>query len=329
MPANLTPEYLEADRRFRLAKTGPEKVEALELMLAVIPKHKGTEKLQADIKRRLSKLRGEMQKKGGPKRAHLFSVDRQGAGQVLLVGPPNSGKSSLLAALTNALPEVADYPFATRRPLPGMMAFENIKIQLVDLPPISPGLTEGWVYSIVRNGDLLMMVLDLQASGLLEETEMLLGELERARLRPGNWPSWKEPDAGGFWQKRALMIGNKAEGSVAQGSMEILRGLYRDRFSLVAVSALTGEGLDKIPAQTFQLLEIVRVYTKTPGKEPSLQEPVVLDQGSTVLDLAAAIHKDFRYQLKYARIWGPGKYDGQRVERDYVVQDGDVIELHA
>jgi len=328
MPANLTPQYLEAERRFRIAKTGPEKIEALEEMLAVIPKHKGTEKLQADIKRRLSKLRGEMQRKGGPQRAYLFSVDRQGAGQVVLVGPPNSGKSSLLASLTHALPEVADYPFSTRRPLPGMMAFENVRIQLVDLPPIAQDQTEGWVYSIIRNADLLMLVLDLQAPDLLEQTEILLAELEKARILAGDWPSKMEPDERGFWRKRAVLIGNKAEGRPARENREALAELYGQKLPFLAVSALTGEGLPELPAKAFQLLGIVRIYTKTPGKEPSFQEPVVLEKGSTVLGVAAAIHKDFRHRLKYARIWGQGKYDGQRVERDYLVQDGDVVELH-
>jgi ribosome-interacting GTPase 1 len=328
MPANLTPMYLEAERRFRLAKTGPEKVQALEEMLAVIPKHKGTEKLQADIKRRISKVRGEMQKKGGAKRVYLFSVDRQGAGQVVLAGPPNSGKSSLLAALTHALPEVADYPFSTRKPLPGMMVFENIKIQLVDLPPITPNLTEGWVYSIIRNADLLMLVVDLQASDLLEQTDMVLEELQKVRIRPGDWPSRNEPDENGYWQKRALLVGNKAEGNGAQENFRTLSGLYEGRFAPMAASTLSGEGLDRIPAKAFERLDIIRIYTKSPGEEPSLDEPVILEKGSTVLKVAEAIHKDFKHQLKYARIWGRGKYDGQRVEHDYVVQDKDVIELH-
>jgi ribosome-interacting GTPase 1 len=327
VPANLTPEYLEAEKRFRLAKTVPEKMEALEEMLAVIPKHKGTEKLQADIKRRLSKLRGEMRRKGGPQRAYLYTVDRQGAGQVALVGPPNSGKSSLVASLTNALPEVADYPFSTRKPLPGMMSFEDVQIQLVDLPPIAPGLTEGWVYSIVRNADLLLLVVDLQASDLLEQTEELIFELERARVLVGNWPSRREPDEQGRWRKRGLLVGNKAEGG-ARALRELLEDLYGQRFPILAVSTLTGEGLEELPGRIFEQLDLVRIYTKSPGREPSFGEPVVLERGSTILEVAEAIHKDFRHQLRYARIWGKGKYEGQRVERDYVVQDRDVVELH-
>ena len=212
--------------------------------------------------------------------------------------------------------------------MPGMMPFENIKIQLVDLPPISRNLTEGWVYSIIRNADLLMLVIDLQAADLLELTDMLLEELEKARIRPGDWPSRKEPDENGYWQKRALLIANKAEGKRAQENLQALDELHEGRFAPVAVSVVTGEGLDRIPAETFEGLEIIRVYTKTPGQEASLNEPVVLPRGSTVLEVAEAIHKDFKHQLKYARIWGQGKYDGQRVERDSIMQDGDVIELH-
>ena len=172
MPANLTPQYLDADKRFRQAKNAAEKISALEDMLALIPKHKGTEKMQADLKRRLSKAREEAQKKGkAGARGNTYHVPREGAGQVVLVGPPNSGKSTLLAMLTNAIPEVGDYPFTTRKPLPGMMDFENVKIQLVDLPPIAPEWTEGWVYALIRNAELVLVLVDLASDdvrGLLE-----------------------------------------------------------------------------------------------------------------------------------------------------------------
>jgi hypothetical protein len=244
------------------------------------------------------------------------------------VGPPNSGKSSLLAALTHAVPEIADYPFSTRKPLPGMMSFENVQIQLVDLPPIARGQTEGWVFSVIRNADLALLVLDLQVPDLLEQTEALLEELERARILLGKWPSQREPDENGRWEKRAFMIGTKGEEESAQANLEVLQGLYRESFSVIGVSTLTGKGLEQVPARAFELLEIVRVYTKTPGREPSYHQPVVLAKGSSILEVASEIHKDFRHQLRYARIWGHGKYDGQRVERDHVVQDQDVVELH-
>ena len=137
MPANLTPEYLAAEEEFKSAQSHEEKIAALERMLSTVPKHKGTEKLQADIKRRLSRERKEGHKKGGARTVPFWLVKKEGAGQVALIGPPNAGKSSLLAALTNARPEVADYPFTTHAPTPGMMAYENIQVQLIDLPPVS------------------------------------------------------------------------------------------------------------------------------------------------------------------------------------------------
>src|SRR5512135_280512 len=124
MPANLTPDYLAAEREYKAAQSQAEKVAALERMLATLPKHKGTEKLYADLKRRLSQARKDSQKKGAAHSAPFYAVEREGAGQVALVGPPNSGKSSLVAALTHAEPEIAEYPFTTRLPTPGMMPFE-------------------------------------------------------------------------------------------------------------------------------------------------------------------------------------------------------------
>jgi ribosome-interacting GTPase 1 len=128
MPTNLPPEYFEVEKRFREAKSAQEKVEAIEQILAVIPKHKGTDKLRADYKRRLSKFKSKQQtKKITSKRDAAHRVDREGAAQVVLVGAPNVGKSALVGALTNASPEVADFPHTTRMPAPGMMPFENIQ----------------------------------------------------------------------------------------------------------------------------------------------------------------------------------------------------------
>ena|SRR5215471_6222501 len=161
MPANLTPEYLAAEREYKSAQTHVEKIEALERMLARLPKHKGTEKLQADLKRRLSQARKESQKKGGAHTVPFWVVEREGAGQVALIGPPNSGKSKLLCALTHARPEVADYPFTTRLPTPGMMTFENVQIQLVDLPPLAAEFMEPWLPRVIRAAHAAVLVLNL------------------------------------------------------------------------------------------------------------------------------------------------------------------------
>jgi ribosome-interacting GTPase 1 len=328
MPANLTPQYLDADKRFRQAKTAAEKISALEDMLALIPKHKGTEKMQADLKRRLSRAREEAQKKGkAGARGTTYHVPREGAGQVVLVGPPNSGKSTLLATLTNAMPEIGDYPFTTRKPLPGMMDFENIKIQLVDLPPIAPEWTEGWVYALIRNADLVLILVDLASDEVFDQVDRLRSELAMHKIRLLQHASDAGSD-GGDLTKRALLVGNQADAAGAKERGTFLAELYAAEFSVFTVSAAAGTGLETLQRALYDGLEVLRVYTKTPGKKPEHDAPFVLKQGATILDVAEAVHKDLAASLKFARVWGLDTFDGQRVTRDHVVQDGDVIELH-
>jgi ribosome-interacting GTPase 1 len=326
MPANLPPQYFDAEKRFREAKTTTEKVAALESMLAIMPHHKGTDKLRADLRRRLSKLRDEQEHRRGGNRAALFSVKREGAGQVALVGIPNAGKSQLVAALTNATPEVADYPFTTQKPQAGMAPFENVQIQLVDLPPLTVEHTEPWTFNIMRGADILLLVLDLSQDPVSElETirEILRGQ--RIILR-GETEEDAEP---GSYIKQWLMVGNKNDLPGAEKNATIFKELYADRFPLSTISAKEGgQQVEALRDRLFTLLDVLRVYSKRPGHEADLNTPVILKQGSTVLDLAKEIHKDFFAKLQYARIWGGGKYDGQRVQRDYILQDGDIIELH-
>jgi len=325
MAANLTPEYLEAEKRFKGAKTTDEKVEALEQMLATIPRHKGTEKLQADLKRRLSKLRAGQQRPPVSRAGLMHRMEKEGAGQVVLVGPPNSGKSQLLRALTRAAPEVAEYPFTTRAPLPGMMVFEDVQIQLVDLPPVHPDFFETWLYQIIRNADAALLVVDLSDPDLLEDLETTLAELRKAKVELG---STAPPNSVGGIGLRTILVGNKLDASGAVEDLEILKELYRDRFPIVQVSANTGEGLEQLRRASFDLLALVRVYTKAPGKKQDLTAPYVLKRGSHLMDLAAMVHHDFLTQLKFARVWGHGRFEGQMVNRDYQLVDKDVIELH-
>ena len=324
MAANLTPEYLEAEKRFKAAKTTDEKVEALEEMLATIPRHKGTEKLQADLKRRLSKLRAGQQRRPVSRAGMMHQVEKEGAGQVVLVGPPNSGKSHLLRCLTRATPEVADYPFTTRAPLPGMMAFEDIQFQLVDLPPVHPDFPETWLYQIVRNADAALLVVDLSDPDLLEDLETTLAELRNAKVELGA----PMPNSVGWVSLKTILVGNKLDATGAVEDLEILKELYGGRFPILQVSANTGAGLDGLRRACFELLDLVRVYTKAPGKKPDLTAPYVLRRGAHLMDLAAMVHHDFLTQLKFARVWGHGRFEGQMVNRDYQLVDKDVIELH-
>ncbi len=325
MPANLTPDYLEAERRFKSAKTTEDKIAALEEMMATIPRHKGTEKMQADLKRRLSKLRAEQARRPASRIGIIHRVEKEGAGQVAMVGPPNSGKSLLVRRLTHAMPEVADYPFTTRVPLPGMMPFEDVQVQLVDLPPVHPDFPESWLYQIIRNADAALLVVDLSDPDLLEDLETTLGQVANAKVQ---LDQAELPNTPGWLRKRTLLVANKIDASGAPEDLEILRDLYGERFVLTRTSAETGEGLETLRQAVFDLLEVIRVYTKAPGKKLERTAPYVLKRGSRLIDLAGHVHQDFLAQLKYARLWREGRFEGQMVNRDHVLEDKDVVELH-
>ncbi|MDR5682636.1 MAG: TGS domain-containing protein [Armatimonadota bacterium] len=331
MPANLTPEYLAAEQRFRQAASPQEKMEALEEMLRTVPKHKGTEKLQADIKRRMARLRQEMTgRRGGARAQPFYHVEREGAAQVAIIGPPNAGKSSLLAALTHASPEVAAYPMTTRAPLPGMMPFENIQIQLVDTPPVCPEFDEGWLYGLIRGSDAAIFVVDCSDDGILYiEDALRLLPANRVYLMPEDAPIEEDPALPRGARKRTLVVANKWDLPDAADNLRILRDLLADRLpgEVLPISAVRGDGLEQLRARVFRMLDLVRVYSKPPGRRPDLAAPFVLRRGATVLDAAELIHKDFADRLKFARLWGQG-YQGQMVGRDHRLADGDVLELH-
>jgi ribosome-interacting GTPase 1 len=325
MPANLTPEYREAEKRYRQARTVPEKIEALELMLAVMPHHKGTDHLRAELRSKIAKLTEEGQRQHGGARANVYSVRKEGAGEVVLLGPPNSGKSQLLAVLTGAAPKVASYPFTTQVPCPAMMPYENVQVQLVDLPPLAAGGTPGWVRPIVRQADLLLLVVDLAADPLAD-LDVVQGELEAMRVEPVASAPPQPPDA---WvvQKRALVVANKLDAPGAADVYELVEEACAGRLPCRAVSAATGAGLEALRRELFERLEVVRVYTRAPGQAVDRTRPFVLHRGETLEDLAEAIHKDWRERLRYALVWGSGKFQGQRVSRTYAPEDGDVVEL--
>lgn len=332
MPTNVTPEYKNAEQRYRQAQTVEEQLEALLEMLATLPKHKGTEKLQADIRRKISAARRELQQRKrsrGHRPAHI--IDRAEGGQTVLVGPPNSGKSLLLARLTNATPVVADYPFATQVPTPGMMPFENVQLQLVDLPPLDPAVTEGWVYEAVKRADLLLLVLDAASDDLLSDYETCVELLARRRMElvpPSARLTGAEVGEPPVGCKIALVVANKMDLPGAETSVELLAELVAGRLPVVRVSALTGAGLEELRRAIFEGLGVIRIYTKAPGRPADRSSPFMLPRGSTVLDAARAVHQDFAQSLKYARIWGGQRFDGQMVGRDHLLEDEDMLEFH-
>lgn len=327
MPTNLPPEYFEVDKLYRAAKTPEEKAEYLEELLGTIPKHKGTDKLRADLRRRLSKLKAQAQtrKKTG-RRDSAFHIEREGAGRVMVVGPANVGKSALVAALTNATPEVADYPYTTQIPIPGMMPIEDITVQLIDTPPISREFIEPQLFNLLRQADLLLLVVDLQTYPI-EQLEETVSVLDEQRIIPHHLKDAYAEDPRRLTFIPLLVLVNKYDDELADEDFEALHELIGETWHLVPVSAATGRNFDHLKQVVFDQLGIVRVYSKPPGEEPDFGAPFVMKKGGNVEELARKVHKDFVKNLKSARVWGSGVHDGQMVGRDYVLKDGDVIEL--
>jgi len=346
MPANVTPEYERAEQRYRQATTDEERLAALQEMLSTVPKHKGTEKMQADIKRRLSQLRKAEQKSAQSKGPDPFHIPKSGAGQVVLVGPPNTGKSSLLAATTNADAKVADYPFTTVVPQPGMWHNEDVQIELVDTPPITPDHVPTGLMGTIRSADLVCVVVEA-GDDTLEQVESALTVLSARGLTlksiPRNVLNASDPA-----QRSGLIVVNKAD-LAGPGAVETLREIYGsagpfDRgnhlnkapseanaersLEVVAVSARTGLGLDDWFKRLWELLAMIRVYSKQPGRPAEMEKPFTLPLGASIADLARQIHRGLVDTMKYARLWGHARFEGQQVHKTELLQDRDIVEIH-
>lgn len=337
MPANLTPAYKEAESHYRRAREPRERLDALKEMLRAIPKHKGTEHLQADIKAKIKELTDELAgpKKGGARTGPATFVRPDGAGQIALVGPPNTGKSSLHVRLTGSHAAVGDYPFTTQYPMPGMMPVRDVAIQLVDLPPIAEEHPIPWITNTLQPADGCLLVVDLGEAGCVQRVVDLLDILRTRKIElVDRWPADGQ-DANEEHDLftivlPTLLVANKSDklGDCAE-ELSILEELAEVSFSFLAVSAHTGDGLDELGGWIFDRLGVVRVYTKIPGKDADMDRPFTVRRGDTVHDVAHLVHRDIAEDLKYARIWGAGGFEAQQVGRDHVVEDGDVLELHA
>jgi ribosome-interacting GTPase 1 len=329
MPANLTPQYLKAEEAYRRATTLEEELKCLQWMLAEIPKHKGTDHLQAAIKAKIAKTKRELEaeKKSG-KKTRSFRIPRQGAGTVVIIGGPNAGKSQLLATLTRATPEIADYPFTTKVPLPGMMPYEDVMIQLIDTPPITADFCEPYMYGLIRSADLVLLMVNLGDDEGIEQCQAVIDRLNQTKTRLARKSYLDENDMG-LWYTQTFLVPNKIDLPEARDRLELLHELVPVDFAEYVISAKTREGLDVLQKAIFEALDIVRVYTKHPAKkDPDLDRPFTLRRGSTLLDLAALIHNDYVKKLKFGRVWGSAVHPGTQVKGDYVLQDKDIVELH-
>jgi hypothetical protein len=330
MAVNLTPQYLEAEAEYKRAQTAEDRLECLKKMWALVPKHKASEKLQAELKTKISDTREEVEReKKHPKKVGVsYKIPRQGAGQVMLLGGPNAGKSRLLTRLTRATPEVAPYPFTTREPHAGMMEWEDVRVQLIDTPPITADYLEAYVSSMVRAADASVLMLDLGDDDGPFAAETVIERLAAVKtVLVGQVPA-DIPDPT-IHHGKTLLVANKSELPGGADRLEIVREMFGQRFTIHVLDAESGRGLEEVRTAIYRMLNVIRVYSKRPGKPADMQSPFTCPAGSTVAQMAELVHRDFADKLKSARIWGTGVFDGQTVTRDHVLQDKDVVELHA
>lgn len=329
MAVNLPPQYHDAEARYQKGKTSEEKLVALREMWVILPKHKASEKVQAILKTKISELTDQIeQEKSGPKKAApgTFKIPKQGAGTVVFLGPPNAGKSLLISKLTKATPTVAPYPFTTREPVPGMMDVEDVRVQLIDLPPITADAYEPFVTDFTRSADAAVLFLDLADDDGPANTDATIARLKQARRQLV--PEKSADDDPTTYQLKTILALTKCDDEAADIRLEIAKESFGSRFPSFVISAERGDGLPELRKAIYDSLGVIRVFTKQPGKPADKGAPFTCPIGSTVAEFAGCVHNDFEENLKSARIWGGAQFDGQTVGRDHILKDGDIVELH-
>ncbi len=329
MAVNLTPQYLQAEEEFKKAQTAEERLACLRKMFQLVPKHKASEKLQAELKTKISDTKDEVEHdKKNPKKVGVsYKIPKQGAGQYVFLGAPNAGKSRLLTRLTRATPEVAAYPFTTREPIAGMMEWQDVRLQLIDMPPVTADFLEPFVASMTRSADRALLFVDLgDDDGPFGAQTVVERLAENKTLLAGSLPT--EPPATGVEVIRTLLVANKCLSDGAADRLAFCRELFGDKFPTYQIDAESGEGIEALQEAMFRFLDIIRVFSKEPGKPVEKVAPFTCPVKSTVAEFAGCVHRDFAEKCRSARVWGSGQFDGQTVGRDHVLADGDVVELH-
>ena len=328
MPANLTQQYLKAEAEYRRASTPEEELDCLHVMLRELPKHKGTDKLQAELKQKISKLKKELQQPREARRGGGIRIPRQGAGRCVILGGPNAGKSQLMRSLTRATPEVALYPFTTTQPMPGMMPWEDVMVQLIDTPPITADFFDPVTQGLIRGADLALLMVDLGTDEGIEGFQEVLEHLGSTKTRLAAESFLDEADIGVSYTG-TLLVPNKIDLPDAAERLQLMHELCPVELPEFVISAQEGRGLEELRDTIYRLLDVVRVYTKLPSaKQPDFERPFTIRRGGTLREVAELIHKDFANSLKFARVWGNAVHDATQVKGDYVLHDKDVVELH-
>lgn len=320
--------YRKAERDYRHAQTAVEQVECLQKMLTLIPKHKGTDKLQGFIKSKLSEAKQALRQQANlPKTGQAFRIPRQGSGRIVIVGGPNGGKSTILKLLTNANPEIAPFPYTTREPMTAMMDFGGSQVQLLDTPPVTIGQLPPWLLNLVRTADGAILAFDGSSDDAPEETAAVIKEFRNRKTLFSDTAGFDKDDFA-VAHVPSLVVVSNANDSECDDRLELLQEVEAIDCPILKYEATEEGHVSVLRDAVFDRLNLIRVYTKPPGKPADMNSPLTIDRDGTVEDLALQIHEDLASSLKHARLWGHGDHDGQIIGRDHVLRDGDVIELH-
>jgi len=389
MPANLPAEARHKWREASEVRRPEEKIKKLQEFLSLVPKHKGTENLRAQVKRKIAILRRDAAEKrrrkagaSGPR----FFIEKEGDAQIVILGATNVGRSSLLSILTNAKVEVSDYPYTTKELTPGMFPYQDLQLQMVEAPALMEGSADGGAWGLqtltaARNADGLLLMIDLSRDPV-KQLSLILQELESARILTRKpkarieierkyvgaglkiillgrlidctskdveqlLKSYGIHDATvkiqgeakvddvedaifeGTAYRPAIVIANKADFPDAAKKIEQLKGLVGEEMRILPLSCEARLGLEELGSEVFEMLDIIRVYTKEPNRKSPSKKPFTIRKGSSILDLAKQIHSDFYRQFSYAKVWSKRlRFSPQKVGGAFTLEDGDTVEIH-